>query len=127
MDNRRKSVRVPIVSVANVTHQDQGRDFTSRILLRDLSIDGLGGYINFPCQKGDCLSIHLKLSSPDSEILEAELKGIICWSTEIDQGEKYAFGLSFTEVVSQNTPLHTYLCTLEKSYLQELEEVYRLP
>ncbi len=125
MDNRRKSLRIPIVSIAHVTHQEN--QLTAKILIRDLSTTGLGGYINCPCQKGDRLLVDLKLTSADHEVFEARLRGEICWSTEINKGEKYAFGLVFPDMAVQHPGVYAYLLTLEKNYLKELEEICELP
>ncbi len=125
MENRRKSLRIPIIGVAHVIHQD--RQLTSKVLLRDLSRTGVGGYINYPCQKGDPFLINLKLTSQDNQVIEGLLTGEICWSCEINEGKKYAFGLGFHEMEIQHTKLYAYLLTLEKSYIKELEETYQLP
>lgn len=125
MDNRRKSLRIPVVAIASVIQED--KQSTAKILIRDLSTTGLGGYINCPCQRGDRFLVNLKLNTSDNEVVEDQLSGEICWSTEIDKGEKYAFGLVFRGMELKNTPLHHYLKTLERNYLQELEEIYQLP
>lgn len=79
MDNSRQSLRIPFVSIAHVIHQDTQEK--TKILIRDISISGLGGYINCPCQKGEKLLVNLKLSSEDKEVVETQLSGTICWST----------------------------------------------
>jgi len=125
MDNRRESLRIPYVSTAHVIHQDTQE--TVKVLIRDLSRMGVGGYINCSCQRGDQFLVNLKLSTADNKILETQVMGEICWSMEIDAGGKYAFGLVFRDVELEHPRLYGFLLNLEKKYLKELEEICQVP
>ncbi len=115
MRERRKCLRIPAATLAHVN--SEGHHVTEDVFIRDISVEGIGGYSKLPYKKGEILHIKLKLSLSEEDVIEETLAGEIRWSTQVDQGKRYAFGLRFTEIKEQNPVVFDYLKALEARYL----------
>jgi len=112
----RRCLRIPIVSVAHLT--SQGFLIKTKVFVRDLSIDGMGGYTIVPYQKGERLLVELKIALSDHDMIQGALQGRIRWSTLVDNGKRFAFGLEF-----ENREMERHQPCLYR-YLKELEAMF---
>lgn len=115
MSNRRKSIRISLVSIAHIT--PHGLQDRSDVIVRDLSTGGMGGYVDHPCQKGDVLSVKIKLITADNAVIVASLTACIAWIETLEDGKRYAIGLEFKEMERSNPKLYKHLKGLETMLL----------
>ena len=66
VSNARKSLRMPIISMAHMT--SRGFHITTEVSLRDISIYGIGGHAVCPYQKGETVQVELKLKKSEKEV-----------------------------------------------------------
>lgn len=111
-DDRRSALRLPVATLVHVT--SSGIHITTEAVVNDVSIDGIGGFVNYPYQKGDKLLVKMKLSTPSKKVIRESLIGWIAWVSKVDGEEKYAFGLEFREMEKQQPRLYAYLQGLEE-------------
>ncbi len=113
MQNRRRNVRIPIATIAHIT--PHGLQRGSEVMVRDLSTEGMGCYVDHACQKGDMMLVKIKLDLPgkNSGVIQATLMGQIIWVKLMDEEKKYAVGLEFRDMESRHPELHTHLKDLE--------------
>lgn len=112
--NRRRHLRMPITTLATTT--SEGTREETKVFIRDISIAGIGGYSPLSYQKGDRLWVTLRLSLSKHETYRDSLMGIVRWSTKVDKGKRYAFGLEFCKMRNKHARL--------LAYLQELEDIF---
>ncbi len=117
MDNRRKQLRIPITTVAHIT--PQGLQRAIEVFVRDISTFGMGGYMDCGYEKGETFLVKLKLSTSNDEVIEESITGQIQWSRKLNRGEKYAFGLEFSELEKDHPKLYLYLKELEATLFPE--------
>ncbi len=111
----RSYLRIPIVTTAHVT--SRGHHITAKVIVRDISIDGMGGYTICPYQKGEVIRVKLKFTLPQNRVVEESILAEVRWATKVDQREKVFFGFRFYDVQEKNPKLFTYLKELEDHFL----------
>ncbi|MFQ5587334.1 MAG: PilZ domain-containing protein [Nitrospiria bacterium] len=111
----REYLKIPEVTITQKT--PEGSEVTEEIRIRDISIQGIGGYATSRYQKGDRLRVTLKLVLPENNVVEEALTAEVRWATLVDQGKRYAFGLRFSEVEKKNPVVYTYLKKLEEKFM----------
>jgi len=112
-------MRIPIATIAHIT--PHGLQKGSEVMVRDLSTEGMGCYVDHACQKGDMMLVKIKLDLPgdDSGVIQATLMGQIIWVKLMNEEKKYAVGLEFRDMESRHPKLHEHLQDLEKQNLPE--------
>lgn len=117
MENRRKSMRIPVATMAHVT--PHGLQKTTEAMVRDLSTEGMGCYVDHVCQKGDMMltKIRLDLPGPDSGVLQASLMGRITWVKPMNEEKKYAIGVEFRDMENQHPELYAHIKNLKEQSL----------
>lgn len=108
MENRRRSRRIPVATVANIT--PSGVQATTEVLVHNLSTEGMGCSGNRLYSKGDVLIIKIKLETSIKEIIEEKITGRVVWTekrrAKPDHEKKYAFGIKFRELETLNPRLY---------------------
>ncbi len=115
MENRRKSLRIPIATIAHITPHGMQSSTEAEIL--DLSTGGMSCHVDHLCQKGDIIltKVRLDLPGPDSGVIQSSLMGRVVWVKLLDEEEKkYAVGLEFNDMKNRNPRLHAYLKEMGK-------------
>ncbi len=110
MDDRRKSIRIPVATVAHIT--PHGLESSTKVMVRDLSTSGMGCISEHPYQKGDVLRVKIKLTTENKEAIVETLTARIAWVSEINV-QKYALGIEFHDVELKNPNLYAYVMNLE--------------
>lgn len=113
MENRRKKMRIPVASLAHIT--PHGLQKGSEVMVRDLSTEGMGCYVDHVCQKGDMMLIKIKLDLPgeDAGVIQASLMGQVVWVKPMNEEKKYAIGLEFRDMQARNPKLYAHIRDLE--------------
>ncbi len=119
MENKRKNIRIPIATIAHIT--PHGLQKGSEVMVRDLSTEGMGCYVDHACQKGDMMLVKVKLDLPgeDSGVIQATLMGQIIWVKLMNEEKKYAVGLEFRDMASRHPRLYEYLKDLGKQHIPD--------
>ncbi|MFQ5597926.1 MAG: PilZ domain-containing protein [Nitrospiria bacterium] len=120
MEDRRRSIRIPIATVAHIT--PHGLQTAAEVVVRDLSVKGMGCSADTCFQKGDMLLIKLNLNTTQGETMTESLVGRIAWISEshpqngdpVDQAYRYAFGIEFRQAKESNPQFYDYLQSLEE-------------
>ncbi len=114
MENRRKTMRVPVASIAHIT--PQGLEKSMDVMIRDLSTSGMGCYVDHVCQKGDMMMTKIKLDLPgeNAGVISALLLGQVVWVKELNEEGRYAVGLEFREMEKQYPDLYAHLQEMEQ-------------
>ncbi|MBN4054531.1 PilZ domain-containing protein [Nitrospira defluvii] len=116
VEDSRKCLRMPTTTVASMT--SRGFYITTEVSVRDISVYGIGGYAVCPYLKGETVKVRLKLNKSDKEIIQGTVMGEIRWSSKVDKGERYAFGLEFFENELERKQPELF------AYIRELEEAF---
>ena len=114
-ESRRNYLRIPIVTTAHAT--SLGHQISAKVVVRDISVEGMGGYTNCPYEKGEIIRVKLKFTLPYNRVVGESILAEVRWSAKVDQGERYAFGFRFYDVQEKNPGLYTYLRELEDQFL----------
>lgn len=112
MEERRKSLRIKMATMAQVT--PHGLQTAIDIMVRDLSTGGMGGYADRPFRPGTLLLLKITLKTEDNSVIAERLQAKIAWTTKIDGDGKYAFGAEFLNMEKNNPRLYAYLKDMEK-------------
>lgn len=112
MDNRRKNVRVPLMTVARIT--PQGLQNSVDALVHDVSKKGMGVYVKGAYQKGDVLLVKILVKTEEGKTINASLQGRVAWATRLETEGQYAIGLEFHDLEKKNPALYEYINRLEK-------------
>lgn len=115
MESRRNYLRIPMVSTAHVT--SHGHHIIAKVVVRDISVEGMGGYTNCPYEKGEIIRVKLKFSLSYDRVVEESVLAEVRWSTKVDQGKRYAFGFRFYDVQEKKPKLYAFLRELEDQFL----------
>ncbi|MFQ5597047.1 MAG: PilZ domain-containing protein [Nitrospiria bacterium] len=109
MKNRRKSPRFQIAKMAKITRQ--GLREWSEVLIRDLSINGMGCSGDRYFKKEDLVCVTVKLPTETEGLIEESLTGKIAWVAQFEEEKEreFAFGIEFSDMDRQNPKLFTYL------------------
>lgn len=118
MENRRKQMRVRLMTVARIT--PHGLQNTVDALVRDISLDGMGVYLKGPYQKGDLLLVKISMKTEEGEVINESLYGRVAWASALEERGQYAVGLEFHNMEKKNPALYAYVKRLEK--LQNIPE-----
>lgn len=113
MENKRRKMRIPVATIAHIT--PHGLQKGSEVMVRDLSTEGMGCYVNHACQKGDMMLVKVRLDLPgeDSGVIQATLMAQIMWVKLMSEEKKYAVGLEFRDMESRHPKLYAHLQDLE--------------
>ncbi|MBN4054602.1 PilZ domain-containing protein [Nitrospira defluvii] len=111
MNKRRQSIRIPVATVAYIS--SHGPQSTTKVMVRDLSITGMGCSAEHTYQEGDMLLVKIKLTTSNNEIIQESLTGRVAWASQL-YTKQWAFGLEFQEVEKNNPGLYKYIKNLEK-------------
>lgn len=112
MQDRRKSPRIPIVSIARLTLE--GMEKEKSVLVRDISTHGVGIYTEEAYQQGDLVVIHLVLTGDLSETITESVAGEVAWVTPLPDGTHYAVGIRFEDMEVERPKLYAYVKHLER-------------
>lgn len=112
MTERRKHPRIPIVSIARLTHQ--GMETEKSVLVRDISTHGVGIYTEERYQQGDLVVIHFDLTGDRSETITESVAGEVAWITPLPDGAHYAVGIRFENMEVERPKLFAYVKRLEE-------------
>ncbi len=113
MEERRKSLRIKMASMAQVT--PHGLQTAIDIMVRDLSTGGMGGYADRPFRPGTMLLFKITLKTENNSVIAERLQAKIAWTTKMDGEGKHAFGAEFLDMETNNPRLYAYLQDLEKA------------
>jgi Tfp pilus assembly protein PilZ len=111
MDNRRKSTRISLVTIARIT--PQGLQTATEALVRDISAGGIGVYAKGRYQKGDLLLIKLSFTTDQGQTISESLAGRIAWLKPLDGENQSAVGIQIQDMERKHPTLYAYIQRLE--------------
>ncbi len=110
MQRRRTYLRIPLATVVELS---LGTKENSEVFVRDLSIYGMGGYVDRDYQIGQSVLVRLNLTTADKEMIEESIMAQVRWSKRLEGKNNFALGLIFHEMAERQTKLYNYLRELE--------------
>jgi hypothetical protein len=112
MENRRKAVRIPLITMARITpHELQT---TAEAFVRDVSTEGIGVYVKGRYQKGDLLLVKVSFVTNEGETIKESLRGTAAWVKPLEEGQ-CAIGIELPGMKGKHPKLYAYIKQLEKS------------
>ncbi|MFQ5598122.1 MAG: PilZ domain-containing protein [Nitrospiria bacterium] len=116
MNHPRKTSRMPVATAAIISQR--GVETTSKVLVRDLSAEGMGFYGPCPYSKGTMLLIRIKLITTTYEVIEESIIGRVVWEEkqkeDLGKDKQYSFGVEFRKMEERNPRLFAYIKEFEK-------------
>lgn len=110
MQSRRTYLRIPLAAVVELS---LGTKENTEVFVRDLSVYGMGGYVNRAYQIGQSVLLRLKLKTSNKEVIEESIMAQVRWSKRLEGENNFAFGLIFHKMAERQTKLYHYLRDLE--------------
>ena len=112
MENRRKSLRIPLITMARIT--PHGLQTTAEAFVRDVSVDGIGVYVKGRFQKGDLLLVKVSFVTNEGETIKESLRGEVAWIKPLEEGQS-AVGIQLPGMKGKHPKLYAYIRELEKT------------
>ncbi len=110
MKSRRTYLRIPLATVVELS---MGPKESTDVFVRDLSVYGMGGYVDRAFRKGESVLVRLNLTTHDEEVIEESIMAQVRWSKRLVGENNFALGLIFHEMAQRQTRLYNYLRELE--------------
>lgn len=112
MENRRKSTRIPLITIARINRQ--GLESASEALVRDICTHGIGIYTKESYKKGDLILVHIALTTDKNETLDESIMGEVAWVSTMPGEYSYAVGIRFSNMIPEKPRLYNYIKHLEQ-------------
>jgi hypothetical protein len=112
MTNKRRHKRFSITGSADLTYRVKEKNQTIHTLISDVSLSGIGLYIDVPLEDGADVSLHIAFITTDGSIKADTIDGRIVYVRQFE--EVYFTGIEFREEINQkNQPsLYEHLRTI---------------
>lgn len=111
MDNRRRSTRVSLVTLASIT--PQGLQTAAEAWVRDMSAGGIGVHVNGRYLQGELLVIHVSFVTDEGETIQEALTGRVAWVKPLEGQKQSAVGIQLPNMEQEHPKLHAYIQRLE--------------
>ncbi|OGW29585.1 MAG: hypothetical protein A2X59_05740 [Nitrospirae bacterium GWC2_42_7] len=106
MDTRRKHKRVPLASSVSVSFQENGEIQVFRALSSDISLSGIGLYIERPLPDKTQVVLEINFRAAGGVIKTDTVKGIVVYSNYVK--DIYFIGIEFAEELTQESQPNLY-------------------
>jgi hypothetical protein len=111
MENRRKALRIPLITMARIT--PHGLQTSAEAFVRDVSREGIGVYVKGRYQKGDLLLVKVSFMINQGETIRESLMGRVAWVKPLEEGHQ-AVGIFLSDMEQKHPKLYTYIQQLEE-------------
>ena len=98
MANERRYQRFPLAGSANLRYKVQGENKTIHAMISDISLDGIGLYLDISLETATDVSIDITFIVTDGTIKTDSIEGSIGYAREISG--MYFTGIEFSEEVN---------------------------
>lgn len=113
MDNRRKSTRVSLVTMASIS--PEGVRTATEALVRDMSAGGIGVHVKGRYLKGELLLIKVSFVTDDGETIKESLTGRVAWVRPLPAKSQSAVGVQLPDMAREHPKLYAYIQHLEEN------------
>ena len=98
MINNRRHKRFSITGSAELAHRVQGKNQTIHTLISDLSLSGIGLYVDSPLEENFEVSLTIRFISSDGSMKTDTIDGRIVYSKKLE--EVHFMGIEFLEEIN---------------------------
>lgn len=112
MDNRRKSPRVTLATIARIT--PHGLQTSVEALVRDISAEGIGVYVKGRYQPGDMLLLKMSFVTDTGETIKESVMGRVAWAKRLEEEQQSAVGIQLPDMEQKHPQLYAYVKHLEE-------------